>query len=31
VAQSQQVSDATAEINRELTLLEADLKRLEAE
>ena len=31
MAQSQQVSDPTAEINRELTLLEADLKRLEAE
>jgi len=31
VAQSEQVSDATAEYNRELTALEGDLKRLESE
>jgi hypothetical protein len=31
VAQSRQVTDSTAEYNRELTALEADLKRLEAE
>ena len=31
MAQSEQVSDATAEYNRELTALEGDLKRLESE
>ena len=31
MAQSEQVSDATAEYNREITALEGDLKRLESE